>query len=122
MNPSDDIYYDWLVEEAEKAEAAKAAKTEAGSDDAPSVTSDDQESNDQESKWEKFKYYGTLAAAGIGTIFLLILEGLSDQNSGGEKTSSRYNSHRNVSDEGGSVWTVGGGGKKPGSWSSGRHK
>ena len=38
---------------------------------------------------------------------------------GGQGSPSRRSSPRG---QGGSVWTVGSGGKKPGSWSSGRHR
>jgi hypothetical protein len=39
--------------------------------------------------------------------------------------AGNYHGHRgrcNTSSQGRSVWTVGSGGKKPGSWSSGRHR
>jgi len=57
--------------------------------------------------WEK-TWEVTKIAAGLAFLVLALAAG------GG--------SHRSNTSQGGSVWTVGSGGKKPGSWSSGRHR
>lgn len=67
------------------------------------------EMNFWEKAWDvtKITVGGVLAIAGW-----LIVKGL--QGSAGRRGSP--------GGQGGSVWTVGSGGKKPGSWSSGRHR
>lgn len=59
--------------------------------------------------WEK-AWEATQIVVGWGVIAIVLLFTFGK---GGSRPISR---------RGGSVWPVGGGGKKPGSWSSGRHR
>jgi len=74
------------------------------------------EMNGREKAWKVTKITGRgvlIIVAGVLAIVAWLL------GKGGQGPAGR---RRYPSRGGGSVWTVGSGGKKPGSWSSGRHK
>lgn len=64
-----------------------------------------------------------IAKVGGSIIVAAILLALAGGGSEGSYTQTKPRGQARYSGgQGGSVWTVGSGGKKPGSWSSGRHK
>jgi hypothetical protein len=78
-----------------------------------------------ESTCEKATYLGLRLLGGIIKVGGWILTSMSESITMNQNSSRSHNSSNwrgGSFNEGRSVWTVGSGGKKSGSWSSGRHK